>query len=271
MTSLRSCANIDEYLRDPVGSYIRGEAFLHFYLEPRLNGLIVVGRPDEQDARLLCRILEVELLPAWRPEASVIDARSMEALQAAAFNILGHYLSQRWRQPGPSATRQAIIRPEGSVGALVAGFLEVNSPPGAWKVFAGLREALAWLGGGELDRRLAKLEELRAVASKGPSVLHTLRDRLLARPAGATLAGEALALGMSSRSLQRLLREAGTTFRAELQAAQVQAAMALLLDSDAKLTTIAYEIGCASPQHFSTLFHLRTGEAPSAWRKRRRP
>ena len=45
---------------------------------------------------------------------------------------------------------------------------------------------------------------------------------------------------------------------------------ALLLESDAKLTSVAVEVGCASLQHFSSLFRKLTGESPSAWRARHR-
>jgi AraC-like DNA-binding protein len=52
--------------------------------------------------------------------------------------------------------------------------------------------------------------------------------------------------------------------------ARVRAAKRMLLDGDAPLTTIAIESGCASLQHFNTLFRKRTGQLPSAWRRRER-
>jgi len=66
------------------------------------------------------------------------------------------------------------------------------------------------------------------------------------------------------------LHAAGTTFRHELNSARVRAAQTLLATSHTKLEVIAAEIGCASVQHFSTLFRRETGEAPSAWRARHR-
>jgi len=78
------------------------------------------------------------------------------------------------------------------------------------------------------------------------------------------------AIGVSPRSLQHQLRQAGTSFRQEVNAARVRAAQQLLQASDTKLTSIAIEVGCASLQHFSTLFRKQTGLAPSAWRARHR-
>jgi AraC-like DNA-binding protein len=77
-------------------------------------------------------------------------------------------------------------------------------------------------------------------------------------------------LGISERTLQRKLGEAGTGYLNELAEARVRAARRLLLESDAPLTAIAYDVGCASLQHFSALFRKRTGESPSAFRRKRR-
>lgn len=68
--------------------------------------------------------------------------------------------------------------------------------------------------------------------------------------------------------MQRNLGVANTTFQHELDAARIRLARRLLTESDSALTEIAYDIGCASPQHFSSLFRRVVGEAPSAWRAR---
>jgi AraC-like DNA-binding protein len=44
----------------------------------------------------------------------------------------------------------------------------------------------------------------------------------------------------------------------------------MLLDSDAPVTTIALEVGCATPQHFAALFRRFYGVSPSAWRRAQR-
>ncbi len=79
----------------------------------------------------------------------------------------------------------------------------------------------------------------------------------------------ARALGQAPRSLQRHLRDAGTSFQRELDAARVRVAQRLLETSRASLTEIALDVGCASPQHFSALFRRVTGQTPSAWRTSR--
>ena len=65
------------------------------------------------------------------------------------------------------------------------------------------------------------------------------------------------------------VRDGGTSFQLELDAARVRLAKRLLVESDSSLTEIAYDVGCASPQHFSTLFRRVVGAPPSAWRAER--
>jgi AraC-like DNA-binding protein len=98
-----------------------------------------------------------------------------------------------------------------------------------------------------------------------------LRERVAANPRQVGLAVVARALGMSTRTLQHHLALAGTSFRQEIHLSRVLAAQRLLAETDDKLSAIALEIGCASLQHFSTLFRKHTGESPSAWRARHRP
>ena len=75
-------------------------------------------------------------------------------------------------------------------------------------------------------------------------------------------------LGMSERTLQDHLRRAGTSFRRESNEALVRAARELLENSDASLTEIAIDVGCASLQHFSTVFRKVAGVTPSEYRRR---
>jgi transcriptional regulator GlxA family with amidase domain len=85
-----------------------------------------------------------------------------------------------------------------------------------------------------------------------------------------TLAAAARRQGRSERSLQRDLQQGGTTFRAELEAARVELARALLVDTDLKIDSVARKVGCASAAHFATLFRRVAGETPSAYRDRHR-
>ena len=78
------------------------------------------------------------------------------------------------------------------------------------------------------------------------------------------------AMAMSERNLQRRLQAEGTSFAREVAAGQIRVAKRLLAESDVPVTTIAHEIGCSSPQHFSHLFRRMNGESPTRWRERNR-
>ena len=86
----------------------------------------------------------------------------------------------------------------------------------------------------------------------------------------ASLAGAAAELAVSTRTLQRRLLDAASSFRSELQAARIERAQHLLANTDDKVTSIALEVCCASVQQFSDLFRRATNTTPTEWRQQRR-
>ncbi|MDT2927814.1 helix-turn-helix domain-containing protein [Lactococcus lactis] len=75
-------------------------------------------------------------------------------------------------------------------------------------------------------------------------------------------------LGISSRTLQRNLAQAGTTFKAELQS--VQKKMALHFSKDLNLTTdeISYLLGYSEVSSFTRAFRKWTGMTLNQYRKK---
>lgn len=268
---MRPAEGLDDYLRDPVGRYLTGEDFLHWYASPELCGFILWGRPGEAQIQRLTQVLDVELAPA-APHLSLVDARRVEAPDPNGLAVLVKYMMPRISAFAQTVKRQALVRPEGITGAVVGGFYSLVSSSYPTQAFADPTEALAWLGRPEQEAH-ALVNELNDLVMRqmGQSPLLSELHRVLRhRLVDANLADVARRLGMSERTLQRRLREAGTSFQSELNTVQVRTAQALLLASDAKLTSVAVEVGCASLQHFSGLFRKMTGESPSAWRARHR-
>jgi AraC-like DNA-binding protein len=230
----------DELARDPVGCYVAGETFAHFCASPRLWGIVLWGRPSA-------------------------------AFAAADRYIRAHRaMLERWVEA------LALIRPPGMGGALVAGAFEVLPRPYAVGVVEDAAAAVAWLaaaGHGELGAADVPglLTDLHAEASSTPQVVGALRAFLDTHLVDVELPAAAVALGTSERTLQRKLAEASTSFTDELADARIRAARRLLADTDAALTAIAHEVGCASLQHFGAMFRRKTGESPSAFRTRHRP
>jgi AraC-like DNA-binding protein len=259
---------------DPAGHYLAGESYAHFCAAPHFWGVLLWGRPGGDDIATLGRALLLELGPSAAPHVSLVDARRIAGVDASAFAALQGYVERNRPALGDRVTHLAIVRPKGMEGAVVAGFFEVLKPPYPVEVFATPAQALAWLD----DACAAApppssfeeaLEAIHRGASATPTVVTQLRALLSERLDGIALADAARHMGVSDRTLQRRLGAVGTTFQDELMLARMRAAERLLLDTDAPLTTIALDVGCASLQHFSATFRKHAGMSPSAWRKKR--
>jgi AraC-like DNA-binding protein len=258
--------------RDPVGRYCAGETFAHFCARPGLWGVVLWGRPDETHARELGLSLVLELAPPAEKHASIVDASRLESGSEGAFGALERYVTRYGALLSEWVTKLAIVRSKGLGGAIVAGAHEVLPLPYPVAVFHDARAACAWLGEPAPDEIAELLSRVYEEASGTPPFLGALRSLLDAHLRDdVSIASAAKSLALSERTLQRKLGEAGTTFQHEVIDARVRAARRMLLDVDTPLTTIALECGCASLQHFNTLFRKRTGELPSAWRSRQRP
>jgi AraC-like DNA-binding protein len=72
--------------------------------------------------------------------------------------------------------------------------------------------------------------------------------------------------GVSRRTLQRRLRERGTTYSDVLGRARLGLARRRLEDSSNKVIDIAYDAGYSDPAHFTNAFRRWTGLNPRAYR-----
>ncbi len=262
---MRAAADAEDYRDDPVGAYIAQRNALVFCARRTLWGFALWGRPTEADLKRIVPLLSFELAPETPPHASLVDVRRLDAADPRAFAVLTRYLKVNFAAFRTQVTRLALVRPPGLLGAMVAGFYQVEGAPYPVRVFDDLPAASAWLRAAELA---ASLDAAITEGSALSPVLMQLRRWLDAHLDDATLARAARAVSRAPRSLQRDLTDARTTFHRELDAARIRLAKRLLVESDSAVTEIAYDVGCASPQHFSTLFRRVAGEPPSAWRAR---
>ncbi len=267
---VRRAATLDQYLASPVGQYLVGPTWIVWWLSARLNGIMFWGRPEEDHVREVTRALDGERGRAVQPHASIIDARLMQSVGVGSFHVLSEYVRVNRVLLSGVVAGQAVLRPGGLVGAIVAGFHSVLDPGYPTRVFASSAAALRWLDVEESAEVLQELEDIRMTAAGEFALVGAVRAELERKPGGVTLNDVARTLGLSPRDLQRKLREAQTRFKIEQRAAQVRAAKALMLESTHELKHIASEVGCASPQHFSVLFRELVGEAPGQWRERAR-
>lgn len=86
-------------------------------------------------------------------------------------------------------------------------------------------------------------------------------------PSGSpSLAAAADAAGVSVRTLQRRLNDAGLTYSRLLEEARHQAALHLLGDRTVKIVDVALELGYSDPANFTRAFRRWTGTSPRSAR-----
>lgn len=249
----------------PEGGFLAGEAWIYFCVDAGLYGFALWGAPAPEDMGALVALLTVEL--DRPPHMALVDVRELEAALAPSFEALAGYFFANFEKLAEVVTRSAIVKGKGMTGAIAAGFMEQVPPTFGASLASDLTEALVTLGRTTHDavRVAAAIEAATNEARSTPGFVRTLQSWLDGHLEG-TIDDAAHALAMATRTLQRRLTEASTSFAEEGRLARVRAAKRMLADTDAPVTTIALDVGCSSPQHLSTLFKQYVGMTPTEWR-----
>jgi AraC-like DNA-binding protein len=149
---------------------------------------------------------------------------------------------------------------------VVSGFFAMTGNPFPASFWSTRTEALAHLGREDADECARALDAVRASIEGQPAILLSVRSLVaqsLAAPDAKTVAR---ALGMSERTLQRRLGEAGSSFVAVVQQLRLEAAARRLSTETTPITTIAAELGFKTSQHFAALFREQYGVSPTEYR-----
>jgi AraC-like DNA-binding protein len=104
-----------------------------------------------------------------------------------------------------------------------------------------------------------------------PDLLSTLRAVLSAYLQDGPLAIDEVAemAGISARTLQRRLRQAGMSFSELLQQVRFERAASFLRESDVTILEVALQVGYEDPSHFSRAFRRLAGVSPKQYRQQR--
>jgi AraC-like DNA-binding protein len=259
---------IDAFCAAPSGRYFRGPSYLVWCQDSSLFGSVFWGAPTATDVANATRLFAMAE-PAGAVHDVVTDCQRIERIDWAAYETLMPYVKGKVADYRARRRRHAVVRPANlAVAAPVAGFLPLAGAKHAWTLHAGSTTAFAALGRGDAVATGAEVQAIVAAAVDVPPAVRRLRSWLGPLPAVATLPRAARALAVSTRSLQRELGRAGTSFRAETAWMRVEAARRLLAETDLKLETIARRVGFGSQASFSIMFTRLTGEPPGAFRSR---
>lgn len=261
--------SLDAFRASPEDSYVAGRSWLYFGCRPGLFGYALWGSPTGDDLSSLVHVLELEL--DREPHAAVVDVSAVEKLSPDGFAVLASSVTHHASRLAQVVTAAAMVRSHGLNRAIASGFFSAVASPFPVTFVDDARAAFAAVGHPSPGDAAREPEEAIAASDAVPMVLRALRRHLDAHLADPSIAPAARAVGIAPRTLQRRLEELGTSFVIEVQEARVRAAERLLRETDASVTNIAVEVGCATSQAFSALFQRRRGETPTAFRSRHRP
>jgi len=269
---VRQVPDVRALLADLHGTFVVRRRLVYCAVSPALVSAIAWGHITDEDAAELCEILTAEEHAELRPHASLVQFQHLESVDELAVQRIAAYMRAHHDPQARLVTQEAVVRPDGALGMMVAGFYDVVAPPYPVRVVSTVAEGLGWLGfaPAQVAEWSAGFDAALATARRTDDVVVVLRDLLSREHVGLDSAEAARRLGVSERTLQRRLHGAGTTFLSELLAARVRAAQNLLIRTDLDVKAIALQVGAPSPQSFSQLFRQLTGDTPSGWRARHR-
>ncbi len=224
-----------------------------------VSDALVVRVDTERDATWV----RLDVQPALRAFRPAVDAR-LAAILSACRQIAGAPITPllvqlSYRQPADVKEYERFFGAPLEFGALASSFLlrteDLARPVAvADPTLVGYLETLA-------DQQLASLGKE-----------HTLRERV-SRALWAelsegtpTLEGVARTLGVSARTLQRQLRQEGTTFATLLAEIRREMAPALLRDGRHGVSEVAFLLGYEDPSAFRRAFQRWFARSPRSFR-----
>ncbi len=263
---LSAAQDIDDFVREPRDRYIARRSFCFWQLGTDVKGVIVWGQPTEEDAREMVRSFEAGAR-LDQPHVSLVDMRSLGAVDVAAFEVIMRYMAERQPVFERTVRRQVMLHGSGAIGAAVAGFYRVVQPSYPVESHTDLAAALSWLVPGREAVVADLVEALRTRFIHTSGVALLLRAELERRDALPRLREAARGLGMSPRTLQRALAGANTSYRAEAARFRLEKAERLLAGSALSVKAVARSVG-TTPERLSALFRRAHGVTPEVWRAR---
>jgi AraC-like DNA-binding protein len=265
--------SVEAMVADPVGRFRVGPTYVVWCASPTLCGSVHWGRPSQRDVRELMQLFDPVHSALDGGHDFVMDTHALDSVDWLILIPTADYLRSRFPAWGRRIKRLAMVMPSGPLGVTVAGITQAVSlvvPPYPVRLCATTADALGWLDRADAFTALAEIDRLVEATRGIAPIVRTLREYLARSLAAPTVAEAARACGVAPRSLQRELAQARTGFGAELEAARIRAACALLESSDEKIETIARRVGCPSSSRLSALFRKALGETPADYRARRR-
>jgi AraC-like DNA-binding protein len=262
---LERALTVPEFLAAPAGRFVTGSHWLVFHVRHHVAGLSMWGTPTPADLRPLLEIFAAFDSPRGARLPRYFDARRLVAAEGPVIAQLLEYVQVHHARLEQLFTAIAFVHHGGIGQAITEGIRLLSHLPFAWEGFQQTEPALEWLKCPGAREVAEEVDALVASAAGDAMLVHDVRAFCLAHAGTARVEPAARALRMSTRSLQRRLSDAGTSFQDLLTDVRVERAKQLLGATTLSVSEIAEEVGCA-PRHLSAIFRKATRLSPSDWR-----
>jgi AraC-like DNA-binding protein len=231
---------------------------------PRLAGLIQWGTLSTASmhdmlglgTRLVCDVLDTPSL--------LVDFRGVDCVHTV--DVSGFVERARVATVARGrVARLVVVLPAGLSGIVIGGAVALIAAPCRPMFASEIGPALASVG----HEHLAAYDAVDQIAidARGPRLIAArVRNELERNLVDVTVEACAAALHTSERTMQRRLREAGTSFGEQLRRARVGAAWELLRFSDLKIDAIAARVGLGTASRMSAVFRAEMGVTPTQFR-----
>lgn len=267
--------DIATYVSDPIGKTCGSAQFFVWFPSPQLRIIATWGTMALSGADFILHAVDCELAPDFPPHCSLIDLRGVRPV---AHDVINRFLNSGIANlPGwQRVIRSSAIVHDGGVAGMAAGAIAGYTAHSRFPIHVHMHEEIgaALRALPPLDLDPTAIEEgialRRTFMEEAGSVVRTVRAWIAENLRDASMATCAKAMGTASRTLQRRLLDADSTFRQELQRERVARAQTLLAETDLKVAAIADEVGYPKLQSLADAFRRETGLTPAAWRERHR-
>jgi len=262
-------ASIEAFADDPIGRYVVAGSSVVWCASPSLAGASTWGAPDVETTRAILKPFEAVWSKSMSDQVDILlDGSRIERIDPDALSMLVAWNVER-RDAIVRRVRQQIgVVPRGIIGVTLAGILPTIGETHPFRVVNDVAEAFRMLCGERAEVLCREVEALVDASTGTSSEVRGLRELLRTKRASLTVAEAARALGLSTRSLQRSLGAAGTSFQRELRDARFVEASALLASTGEKIAAIASRVGVTEGA-LTQLFRERAGCTPAEYRRAR--